>query len=134
VRFSKKFKQLNGKGFSLYQLLARPENSYNSLLEQYPDAFHDHGQEINQQLELSVKFAGYIKREKIEISRLDNLESTAVPEDFNFMTVVSLRTEAREKLSRIHPLTLAQCSRVPGISPADISVLMVALARNRKAS
>jgi tRNA uridine 5-carboxymethylaminomethyl modification enzyme len=126
-RFHKVFKQLNGKGASLAQLLCRPEHTYQSLLQEYPGDLADHGEEINQQIEWNLKYVGYIKRQQLEIDRLDHIESMRVPSNFNFSLVKGLRREAAEKLAKHNPENLGQASRISGVSPADISILMIHL-------
>lgn len=128
-RLSKVFRQVNGKGFSLSQLMCRTENSYSSLLKEYPDVLIDHGEDINFQIELKIKYAGYIGRQEVEVAKLAHSESIRIPEDFDYMAVEGLRIEAKQRLTKFKPLTVAQASRISGVSPADISVLMVALAR-----
>lgn len=131
-RFSKIFKQINGKGVSLSQLLARPEITYKELLSNYPEAVFDYGEEIHLQIELEIKYAGYIGRQMGEVAKLSHVESIKVPCDFNFKNVLGLRNEAKQKLSSAKPETLGQASRLAGVSPADISVLMVALMREEE--
>lgn len=128
-RLSSTFKQVGGKGFSLAQLMCRPENSYVSLKEAFPDAVLDHGEDINFQIELHLKYAGYIGRQASEVAKLQHVENIRIPSDYDFHAVCGLGTEARQKLQKIHPENLGQASRIPGISPADISVLMIALKR-----
>ncbi len=128
-RLHKLFKQSNGKGCSLSQLLSRPETSYAALLDTYPEEMRDHGADINFQIELGIKYAGYIGRQNSEVSKLEHVENIRVPETFDFTTVSGLRLEAKQKLSKMQPQNLGQASRISGVSPADISVLMVALAR-----
>jgi len=130
-RFHQVFKQFNGKGYSITQLLCRPENTYQSLLENYPDVMRDHGEDINFQIELSAKYAGYIERQTGEISKLSHVENIRVPQDFDFTLVSGLRNEAKQKLSKTKPENLGQASRISGVSPADISVLMIALMRTK---
>lgn len=132
-RLSKIFKQVSGKGYTITQLLCRPENTYAGLLQQYPESLHNHGEEINLQIEINLKYAGYIDRQKIEINKLAHVEHTFIPEDFDYMDVHGLRNEARQKLSQTRPATLGQALRISGVSPADISILMIALMRQRKA-
>lgn len=132
IRLSKTFKQVNGKGVSLIQLLCRPDNSYASLMKEYPNELFDHGDEINLQIELNSKYEGYIERQKIEVTRLSHVEKIVIPENFDFESVSGLRNEARQKLLKTNPLNLGQASRISGVSPADISVLMVALMRHGK--
>jgi tRNA uridine 5-carboxymethylaminomethyl modification enzyme len=126
-RLEKVYKQLNGKGFSIGQLLSRPETTYSSLMQEYPDLLKDHGEEINFQIELNFKFAGYIGRQNSEVAKLAYLENVKISPSFNYTEVTGLRNEARQKLSKVNPQNLGQASRISGVSPADISVLMVAL-------
>lgn len=132
-RLQKTFKQVNGKGFNLVQLLSRPENTYASLMKEYPDDLHDHGEEINFQIEL-IKYAGYINRQASEVTRLSHVEKIRIPLAFDFSQVHGLRTEARQKLVKVQPDNLGQASRISGVSPADISILMIALTRYQAAS
>jgi tRNA uridine 5-carboxymethylaminomethyl modification enzyme len=129
LRLEKIFQQLNGKGYSLAQLLCRPENTYESLLRDYPDALQDYGAEINFQIELNLKYAGYISRQTSDVAKLSHIENIKIPAGFDFATILGLRNEARQKLSKANPVNLGQASRISGVSPADISVLMVALMR-----
>jgi len=126
ARLKSTYKQVNGKGYSLAQLLCRPENSYRTLMEQYPEDVFDHGEEINTQIEM-LKYAGYIERQEMEVNRLSQVEKVKIPFNFDYSTVAGLRREGKEKLQKTRPHTLGQASRIPGISPADISVLMVSL-------
>ncbi len=121
------FKQVQGKGSSLAQLLCRPENTYQTLLEMYPEAIKDFGPEMNFQIELNLKYAGYIERQKGEVAKLAHIEKIRLPSTFDFHAVVGLRSEAKQKLSKFLPQTLGQASRIGGISPSDIQVLMIAL-------
>lgn len=134
VRLAKVFKQTNGKGSSLLQLLCRPENNYNSLLALYPDVIFDHGEEINFQIELEAKYSGYIERQKGEINKLAHVENIRIPQGFDYTLVSGLRNEAKVKLGKHNPENLGQASRISGVSPADISVLMVALMRGKSAA
>lgn len=128
-RLGQVFRQIEGKGVSLAQLLCRPESSYQSLLAAYPEALKDHGPETNYQIELKLKYAGYISRQHSEIEKMSHIESIRVPPGLDYSTIEGLRTEARQKLSHHLPTTLGQASRISGVSPADISVLMIALER-----
>ena len=126
-------KNVGNKGYSLAQLLCRPENSYGKLMEEYPKDLHGFGKEINFQIELNIKYAGYIERQKTEIEKLSHVENIQIPTEFDFVTVLGLRNEAREKLSHVKPTNLGQASRISGVSPADISVLMIALTKASRA-
>ncbi len=121
-RLSKTFKQVNGKGVSIAQLLCRPEYSYSDLEETT-----DYGEELNLQIELTLKYAGYMKRQQAEVERQAGMEERSIPNDFDFSAIGALSNEAREKLSHHRPQTIGQASRINGVSPADISVLMVAM-------
>ncbi|MBM3207749.1 MAG: tRNA uridine-5-carboxymethylaminomethyl(34) synthesis enzyme MnmG [Chlamydiae bacterium] len=131
---SKNFTQMNGKSSSLAQLLCRPEFTYASLLTEYPSKVVDFGKEINFQIELQLKYAGYIDRQKNEISKLENIETTAIPHGIDFKSIKGLSNEAKDKLTKFSPSTLGQASRISGISPADISVLMVSMYRQQACS
>ena len=109
----------------LLQLLRRPEMTYIDLPSKNPDL----PEEVVQQVEIAVKYAGYINRQEIEVARFKTVEDKQIPHTFDYDTVHSLRTEARQKLNKIRPATLGQASRISGVSPADISILMVWLKR-----
>jgi len=112
--------------YSLAQLLRRPENRYASLLKAdagLPEAVID-------QVEILTKYQGYIDREQSNIRALQTLEGQGIPEGMDFWTIQSISYESREKLSRIRPESMAQAARIPGISPADLAVLSVAVRRN----
>lgn len=126
---SKTHKSIEGKSTSLAQLLCRPDFTYTQLLSLFTGQIPDYGAEINLQIELQLKYAGYISRQEKEIAKFDHLENILISPNFDFYQVVGLGTEAREKLHRFKPSNLGQASRLSGISPADISVLMVALKR-----
>ena len=127
LRLSKIYKQCDGKGFTLVQLLCRPENTYASLQQAYPDTMQDFGAEINFQIELNLKYAGYIDRQTIEVAKLAHVEKIQIPASFDYASVSGLRNEARQKLAKFTPTTLGQAQRISGVSPADISILMIAL-------
>ena len=80
-------------------------------------------------VEIGIKYAGYIEREKLQAEKNNRLEYIKIPADFDFDKVLSLSIECRQKLKRYRPSTIAQASRISGISPADISVLLVYFGR-----
>lgn len=131
-RLKKLYKQINGKGASLAQLLCRPENTYVSLMNEYPDDVVNYGAEINEQIELNLKYVGYIQRQEADIARFAHIEKTLVPPGFNYTLIVGLRNEAKEKLQKMRPTTVGQASRISGVSPADIQILLIALQKNKK--
>ena len=109
----------------LIQILRRPEITYAEM----PHRNEDLHLEVVQQVEITVKYAGYIDRQEIEVEKFKTLEDKQIPSSFNYDTVHSLRTEARQKLNKIRPATLGQASRISGVSPSDIGILMVWLKR-----
>lgn len=127
---TKKFISFDGKSVSLSQLLCRPASTYDQLLKDFPAIVQDHGKEINFQIELHLKYAGYIERQYQEVAKLDGIEKMIIPADLDFLQIAGLSCEAREKLNKIKPRNVGQASRLGGITPADIHVLMVALRNN----
>jgi tRNA uridine 5-carboxymethylaminomethyl modification enzyme len=109
----------------LEQILRRPEVSYTDL----PSRDENLPPEVVQQVEIAIKYAGYIDRQQSEVERFKNLEGKQIPSSFDYSMVPSLRNEARQKLSKLRPATLGQASRISGVSPADISILTVWLKR-----
>src|SRR5690606_36146080 len=85
---------------------------------------------VDKLVEIELKYAGYVEREQEMVRRMEHIEEWTIPEDFDFRAVKNITMEAREKLSKIHPENLGQASRISGVSPADISVLMILLKKN----
>src|SRR5207249_1663678 len=110
---------------TLGQILRRPEIIYSNL----EDKNNLLSLEVTQQVEIAIKYAGYIARQESEIKKFQNLEEKQIPETFDYASVPSLRNEARQKFQKIRPGTLGQASRISGVSPADISILLVWLKR-----
>lgn len=127
ARLKQIHKTVNGKGTTLAQLICRPEWSYEDALRAYPEAISDLGADLNTQIEMHLKYAGYIERQEKEVAKLENLDSVRIPKDFDYSKIISLSTEARQKLTRFTPENVGQASRISGISPADISILLIAL-------
>ena len=115
---------------SLIKILSRPDISYKDL----PSQNETLTEEVIQQIEISVKYAGYINRQELEIQKFQKFESKCIPETFDYSTVPSLRLEARQKLAKIRPMTIGLAARISGVSPADISILMVWLKRSAGAN
>ena len=113
-------------GASLADLLRRPTVSYEQLSEIDPDRpILPHFARLT--VEVDIKYAGYANRQKAEVERYKKLESKKLPEDLNYHSIRGLRLEAAQKLDRFRPLTLGQASRISGVNPADISVLLIYL-------
>ena len=110
---------------TLAQILRHPENTYSKL----PGANLELTPEVIEQVTISVKYAGYIARQETEIGKFKSLEDKQIPPGFDYAAVPSLRSEARQKFNQIRPATLGQAARISGVSPADISILMVWLKR-----
>jgi tRNA uridine 5-carboxymethylaminomethyl modification enzyme len=106
---------------TLAQLLRRPEMAYSQL----PDNDTQLPLEVIQQVEILLKYEGYIARQEIEVVKLKSLEDKQIPDWMDYAKVPSLRTEARQKLAKIQPATLGQASRISGVSPSDIGTLMI---------
>ncbi len=115
----------------LARILRRPEVTYASLEPLLPEELRC-DPEVAFQVELELKYEGYISRERERARRLSRLEGMEIPSDLDYSSVKGLSVEACQKLSRVRPLTVGQASRIPGVRPADISVLMVHLERARR--
>ena len=108
-------------------LATRPEVELSELLKIVPRGTYQ--QEIVDNVEISIRYKGYIDREIAMAGKLQRLEDLRIPEDFDFDQVSGLTIECRQKFQKYHPLTIAQASRIPGVSPADIAVLLVCFGR-----
>ena len=113
-------------GCRLVELLKRPQLSYDLLAPFDPDR-PDLPAEVFEQVEISIKYEGYIKRQFAQAQEMRRLESKKLDETLDYQTITGLRMEAQEKLNRVKPQNLGQASRISGVSPADISVLMIYL-------
>ena len=113
-------------GTSLADLLRRPQISYAELSEIDPDRPQLPPRVITT-VEVSIKYAGYIKRQEAEVARQAKLESKKLPDDIDYSTVKGLRLEAAQKLNKIRPSSVGQAARISGVNPADISVLLIYL-------
>jgi tRNA uridine 5-carboxymethylaminomethyl modification enzyme len=123
-----RLKNSRPNGTPLIQLLRRPEISYLDL----PGADLSLPQEVIQQVEIAAKYAGYIERQDLDVAKFKTMEEKAIPPWLDFQTIPGLRSEARQKLEKIRPLTLGQASRISGVSPADLSLVMVWIKRGPK--
>lgn len=126
-RLQKLFQSVNGKSVSVAQLLCRPEWSFRDVQKEYPHLMSNLTEEILSQVETEIKYAGYIERQKKEAAKLEHLDPIKIPKNFDYSKVTGLSTEAKQQLIRFTPENLGQASRIAGISPADISVLLIAL-------
>ena len=122
------------QGRKLYDILMRNNVTFETLQEVLPKLrrfIESQGidAEAIEEAEIQIKYKGYIEREKFIAEKLHRLESIRIPEDFDFFSMNSLTIEARQKLNRIRPKTIGQASRIPGVSPADVNVLLVKFGR-----
>ena len=124
---------INGldKPTSLTDLLKRTEMSYEGIkqLSLPPQSLPA---AVEKQVEIQIKYDGYIRRQVIQIEQFKKLEHLQIPNDFVYESIHGLKTEAREKLAMIHPASIGQASRIPGVSPADISILMVWIKKSQR--
>ena len=119
---------------TLYELLRRPDVTYETVREAFaPDIeLPELTDEVRQQVEISITYEGYIKKQLEQVAHMEKLENKLLPEDLDYALVPSLRDEAREKLAAIRPRSVGQASRISGVSPADVSVLLVWLEQQRR--
>lgn len=117
------------KGVKMAELLRRPQVDY-AALAPFDKFRPDLPREIFEQVEIDIKYEGYIKRQQMQINELHRLEVKRLPHDLDYSAITGLRLEAIEKLGKIRPETVGQASRISGVSPADISVLLIYLERN----
>ena len=125
---SKLVERLRHQGASLEEWLRRPEVTWETLESFSPElAGAEIGSLARQQVEIETKYAGYIRRQTADIERQHKIQVVRIPETFNFQAVAQLRREAKEKLSRVRPTDLGQAGRISGITPADLSILLLYL-------
>jgi len=115
----------------LTEKLRRPEVTYHELRENHPE-LPELDAQARAQVEIEVKYEGYIKRQEIEQKRFMKMEGTRLPADADYMSMTGLRIEARQKLTKQKPTSLGQASRIPGVSPGDIEVMMIWLEKERR--
>lgn len=113
-------------GIRMVELLKRPQISYEDLNPFDPER-PDLPFEVFEQVEISIKYEGYLKRQEAQVAEMRRLEVKKLPEDIDYSTVTGLRLEAIEKLNKVRPENIGQASRISGVSPADISVLLIRL-------
>ncbi|MCX8533328.1 tRNA uridine-5-carboxymethylaminomethyl(34) synthesis enzyme MnmG [Chryseobacterium luquanense] len=113
------------------QFLTRPNITLEKLdeidiIKEFTSQFND---EVREQAEVNIKYKGYIEKEKENVAKLNRLENVKIPEDFDYLKISSLSSEAKQKMNNVRPKTVAQAGRISGVSPADINVLLVYLER-----
>ena len=118
-------------GINLYDLMKRPEITYSKLLANKV-LDDEYTEEIVEQVELSIKYEGYIAKAKREAEKLIDLENKSIPENIDYSKIVNLASEARQKLSEIRPTSIGQAMRISGVNPSDIAILMIYLKKEYK--
>ncbi|MGJ5715271.1 tRNA uridine-5-carboxymethylaminomethyl(34) synthesis enzyme MnmG [Staphylococcus equorum] len=117
-------------GILALELLRRPEMTYDLILE-ILDESHVLPSDVEEQVEIQTKYEGYINKSLQQVEKVKRMEEKKIPEDLDYSVVDSLATEAREKLTEVKPLNIAQASRISGVNPADISILLVFLEQGK---
>lgn len=118
---------------SLKEIIRRPELSYEKVKELDPER-PEVTKDVAQQLNISIKYEGYIKKQEEQMAKFKKIESKSLDKDFDYESVQGLRIEAKEKLQRIKPESIGQASRITGVSPADINVLLIHLEKLRRSN
>ena len=122
--------QANKSGIGILDLLRRNEVNYNQLVEHFN--MPKLSPEAQEQLEIQVKYEGYLKKQEKEVEKATKLENKLMPADINYKNIKELSQEAREKLQERRPVSIGQASRISGVSPADVSVLLIYLEQKRR--
>ena len=118
-------------GFKLGELIRRPQVSYKDL-EPFDPQRPDLPAAVAEEVEILLKYEGYIKKQQLEVEQMQRLETKLLPEDADYASITGLRLEAAEKLGKVRPRSIGQATRVSGVSPADISVLLIWLEHRQK--
>ena len=121
------------QGDKMFKVFSRPQIDIDDMLKfdkvRAYIAENDLDQEIIEQAEIQVKYSGYIEKERNNANKLLRLEDVKIPEDFDYNKIKSMSIEAKQKLSKIRPVTISQASRISGVSPSDVSVLLIYMGR-----
>ena len=121
------------QGDKMFKVFSRPQIDLEDILkfEAVTDYIteHDLDQEVIEQAEIQVKYSGYIEKEKVHADKVNRLEDVRIPDNYDFDKIKAISIEARQKLTKIRPTTIAQASRISGVSPSDISVLLIHMGR-----
>jgi tRNA uridine 5-carboxymethylaminomethyl modification enzyme len=118
------------QGSSLYDLLKRPEIEYNDLIKY--GLGMDVPIEVSEQITIQIKYEGYIEKQMAQVEKFNKLEKKLLPQDIDYTLIKGLSVESTQKLNKIRPVSIGQASRISGVSPADISVLLIYLEKRRR--
>ena len=119
------------KSTSLADLLRRPEIHYEQIKQLAPNP-RSLAEAVEEQVEIQIKYEGYIRRQAIQINQFQKMEHFRIPDDFDYESIGGFKKEGRENLAKIRPISIGQASRIPGVSPADISILMVWVEQHKR--
>ena len=113
------------------QILTRPNMTLDKLedIDIIKNQISKFNQEVREQAEINIKYKGYIEKERENVSKLNRLETIKISEDFDYSNINSLSSEAKQKLQKVKPISIAQAARISGVTPADINVLLIFLGR-----
>lgn len=126
TRVSRLLEQTRDGQVTLAKLLRRTDSTWDDVVARLPELAAV-GREVVEEVVCDARYAGYLAREDVEVERQHRLAEKRIPASFDFRAISQLRAEAREKLSHVQPLSLAQASRISGITPADIALVMIHL-------
>ncbi|WP_152395810.1 tRNA uridine-5-carboxymethylaminomethyl(34) synthesis enzyme MnmG [Paenibacillus guangzhouensis] len=113
-------------GVDILTLLRRPEVTY-AHIEPISSSSHELTEEMKEQVEIQIKYSGYIEKQLLQVERLQKMEKKKIPDDIDYSDIHGIATEAKQKLDKIRPISIGQASRISGVTPADISILLVYL-------
>lgn len=119
------------KPYSLSDILRRPEIDYNTLIKYYPSPVELSGEE-KEEVEIEIKYEGYMREERRMVEMFSQMENIKIPEDFDYSSIQGLKKEEIEKLSSVKPINLGQASRISGVTPAAVQILLIYLKENTK--
>ncbi|MCL4439350.1 MAG: tRNA uridine-5-carboxymethylaminomethyl(34) synthesis enzyme MnmG, partial [Firmicutes bacterium] len=122
---------LHSQPIPAINLLRRPEINYKFLMK-LADAFTPLPDEVIEEVDIEIKYEGYIKKQLAQVERFEKLEGRKLREDIDYQSIKGLSVEARQKLDKFKPSSIGQASRISGVSPADISVLLIWLEQERR--
>ena len=111
-------------------LVRRPQIGYD-LIAKFDPTRPELPKAVTEAVEIQLKYAGYIARQQKQVAEFQKAESRELPQNVDYMTIQGLRVEAREKLNQIKPMSVGQASRISGVSPADVAVLLIWLEQNK---
>ena len=126
--------EATNNNITFYDLLRRPEISYEALKVIDDETRPELNRAERYEVEVRIKYAGYIDKQLAQVEKMKKLENKKLPENINYNVINGLRLEARQKLSEINPISIGQASRISGVSPADINVLLIYLEKERRSN